>query len=178
MFSNFAWSEILVIAVVAIIVVGPKDLPGMLRQIGKALGSVRRMGNEFQRQFNDAVKEAELDDLKDLTSTKGFSPLEDAKRSMENFTKTVEDSVSGVDIDSDVEPVTAEAGVAKKTAKPAKRAASKTTKPAAKRSTSKTAATKSTAAAKPTSSKGRTAAKPRTRKTAAKPAAKSAKSKT
>ena len=56
MFSNFAWSEMLVIACVAIIVVGPKDLPGMLRQFGKAIGNVKRLAGDFQRQFNDASR--------------------------------------------------------------------------------------------------------------------------
>ena len=100
MFSNFAWSEMLVIACVAIIVVGPKDLPGMLRQFGKTLGSIKRMAGDFQRQFNDALKEAELDEVKDLTSGKSFAPLEDAKKSMEDFTKSIKDKV---DVSDEVE---------------------------------------------------------------------------
>ncbi|MEM9278386.1 MAG: Sec-independent protein translocase protein TatB, partial [Pseudomonadota bacterium] len=93
MFSNFAWSEMLIIACVAIIVVGPKDLPGMLRTFGKTLGSIKRMAGDFQRQFNDALRETELDELKDMTSTKGFAPLEDAKKSMEEFAQTMKDPV-------------------------------------------------------------------------------------
>ena len=56
---NIGWSEMMVIAAVAIIVVGPKDLPRMLRTFGKTMGQVRRTANDFKRQFNDALREAE-----------------------------------------------------------------------------------------------------------------------
>ena len=105
----------LVIACVAIIVVGPKDLPGMLRQFGKTLGSIKRMAGDFQRQFNDALKEAELDEIKDLTSTKGFAPLEDARKSMEEFAQTMKDPM-------EADPQVEVAPPAKKqAAKPAKK---------------------------------------------------------
>ncbi len=56
--------ELLVIAAVAILVVGPRELPAMLRGIGKVVRQVREMTGSVQRQFNDALKEAELDDVK------------------------------------------------------------------------------------------------------------------
>ena len=56
---DIGWSEILVIAVVAIVVVGPKELPRMLRTFGKTMGQVRRMANDFKRQFDEALREAE-----------------------------------------------------------------------------------------------------------------------
>ncbi len=56
--------ELLVIAAVAILVVGPRELPGMLRGIGKVVRQAREMTSTVQRQFNDALKEAELDDVK------------------------------------------------------------------------------------------------------------------
>ncbi len=55
---DIGWSELLVIAVVAIIVVGPKDLPGMLRAFGRTMTQVRRTANDFKRQFNEALREA------------------------------------------------------------------------------------------------------------------------
>ncbi|GBD47954.1 Sec-independent protein translocase protein TatB [Methylopila sp. Yamaguchi] len=61
---DIAWSEFLVVAVVALVVVGPKDLPALLRNVGRMVATVRRMAGEFQTQFNDAMREAELDDLK------------------------------------------------------------------------------------------------------------------
>jgi len=77
----------LVIAVVAIIVVGPKDLPGMMRTIGKTIGKVKRMASDFQGQIDDAIRESDIDEV---TST-AFKPLEDAKKSMENFQNSVAD---------------------------------------------------------------------------------------
>ena len=152
----------LVIACVAIIVVGPKDLPGMLRQFGKAIGNVKRLAGDFQRQFNDAIKDAELDELKDMTSTKGFAPLEDAKKSMQEFAQTMQDPVKP-DAKSETAPATetktaeAKPSATKQAAKkpaarkaapkkpaarkaPAKTAAAKTASPAAKRAAPKKAA--------------------------------------
>lgn len=56
-------TEIFVIAVMAIIVIAPKDLPAAMRTVGKTLGSVRRMTSEFQRQLNDAIRDEELEKL-------------------------------------------------------------------------------------------------------------------
>jgi sec-independent protein translocase protein TatB len=86
---DIAWTEMLVIAVVMIVVVGPKELPGMLRTIGKTTAKLRTMAGEFRKQFDDALKEAELDDLKKLADDarrlnpaadikKAFNPLETA----------------------------------------------------------------------------------------------------
>lgn len=61
---DIGWSEILVIGVVAIVVVGPKDLPKMLRSFGNYAGKARRVANDFKRQFDDALREAELDDVR------------------------------------------------------------------------------------------------------------------
>lgn len=61
---DIAWSEMLLIGGVALIVIGPKELPNALRTAGQAIGKVRRMAAEFQGQFNDAMREAELTDLK------------------------------------------------------------------------------------------------------------------
>ena len=61
---DLAWTEILIIAMVAILVVGPRELPRMLRGIGNFMGMVRRTAGDFQRQFNDALKETELDEVR------------------------------------------------------------------------------------------------------------------
>ena len=61
---DIGWSELLVIAVVAIVVIGPKDLPRALRTVGQWTGKMKRMAREFQSQFNEAMREAELDDVK------------------------------------------------------------------------------------------------------------------
>ncbi|MFC7052973.1 Sec-independent protein translocase protein TatB [Hansschlegelia quercus] len=68
---DIAWSEFLVVAVVALVVVGPKDLPALLRTVGKTVATLRRMAGDFQSQFNEALKEAELDELqRDITGLK------------------------------------------------------------------------------------------------------------
>jgi len=81
---DVGWSELLVIAVVAIVVVGPRELPRMLRTFGKTMGQVRRTANEFKRQFDDALREAEREaDLADLRTEmqamQTLDPLKDVK---------------------------------------------------------------------------------------------------
>ncbi len=70
---DIGWSELLVIAVVALIAIGPKELPGVLRMVGQWMGKARRMAAEFQGQFNEAMREAEMADLK-----KSFDEVRDA----------------------------------------------------------------------------------------------------
>ena len=60
---DIGWSEILVIAIVMVVVVGPKDLPRMLRAFGRATRKFRAQAGEFRRNFDEALKEAELDDV-------------------------------------------------------------------------------------------------------------------
>ena len=61
---DIGWSELLLIGVVALIAIGPKELPGALRTLGQWMAKVRRMASEFQSQFQEAMREAELADLK------------------------------------------------------------------------------------------------------------------
>jgi sec-independent protein translocase protein TatB len=61
---NFGWGELVVIGIVALIAIGPKELPTVLRTLGQWMGKVRRMANEFQGQFQEALREAEFADLK------------------------------------------------------------------------------------------------------------------
>lgn len=61
---DLGWSEMLVILVVALIVIGPKDLPKVARQIGRWTGKARAMAREFQRSFDDMAREAELEEIK------------------------------------------------------------------------------------------------------------------
>ncbi|PZU92276.1 MAG: twin-arginine translocase subunit TatB [Chelatococcus sp.] len=70
---DIAWSEFLLIGAVALVVIGPKDLPKALRTVGQVVGKVRRMAAEFQGQFNDAMREAELHDLKKQVEDVGGS---------------------------------------------------------------------------------------------------------
>ena len=61
---DIGWSELLVIAVVAIIVVGPKELPRLMRTFGHYAGKVRHMAADFQRQFEEAVRDSEIDEVR------------------------------------------------------------------------------------------------------------------
>ncbi len=61
---DIGWTEMMVIAVLAIIVIGPKDLPGMLRTVGKWTGRARALAREFQSSLDEVAREAELDEIK------------------------------------------------------------------------------------------------------------------
>jgi sec-independent protein translocase protein TatB len=61
---DIGWSEFAVIAVVALIAIGPKELPGVLRMVGQWVAKARKMAGEFQGQFQEAMREAEMADLK------------------------------------------------------------------------------------------------------------------
>src|SRR5262252_7158007 len=82
---DIGWSELLLIGVVALIAIGPKELPGALRTLGHWMGKVRRMAAEFQNQFNEAMREAEMADLKQQvdTLTSSFDPIGTARREIE-----------------------------------------------------------------------------------------------
>ena len=66
---DIGWTELLVIGVVALVVVGPKDLPRVLRYIGYWMGKARSMAREFQKAIDQYAKEADLDDVKKAVQT-------------------------------------------------------------------------------------------------------------
>jgi sec-independent protein translocase protein TatB len=70
---DIGWSELVVIAVVALIAIGPKELPGVLRMVGQWMGKARKMAAEFQGQFQEAMREAEMADVK-----KAFDEVKEA----------------------------------------------------------------------------------------------------
>jgi sec-independent protein translocase protein TatB len=88
---NFGWGELVVIGIVALIAIGPKELPTVLRTLGQWMGKVRRMANEFQGQFQEAMREAEFADLKkhaeDISSSVSeignIDPIADAQKDVE-----------------------------------------------------------------------------------------------
>jgi sec-independent protein translocase protein TatB len=75
---DIGWGELVVIGIVALIAIGPKELPGVLRSIGQWMGKIRRMSAEFQGQFQEAMREAEMADLK--------KQADDIKSSVTDFT--------------------------------------------------------------------------------------------
>ena len=89
--------ELLVIAVVALIAIGPKELPGVLRMVGQWMGKARKMAAEFQGQFQEAMREAEMADLK-----KSFDEVKEAASGFTsgNLMTSLEKDVSkALDID-------------------------------------------------------------------------------
>ncbi|QRG05148.1 twin-arginine translocase subunit TatB [Xanthobacter dioxanivorans] len=70
---DIGWSELMLIGIVALIVIGPKELPSVLRTVGRTVTKLRRMAGEFQGQFQEALREADLADMRkeisDVTDT-------------------------------------------------------------------------------------------------------------
>jgi sec-independent protein translocase protein TatB len=87
---EIGWTELVLIAVVAIVVIGPKDLPRAMRTVGQWAARLKRMGREFQGQFNEALKEAELDGVqKDLQSLSRINPLETVRREVKSLEASI-----------------------------------------------------------------------------------------
>ncbi|MEA2836042.1 MAG: sec-independent protein translocase protein TatB [Bradyrhizobium sp.] len=97
---DIGWSELVVIAVVALIAIGPKELPGVLRMVGQWMAKARKMAGEFQGQFQEAMREAEMADLK-----KTFDEVKEATTGlasgniMTSLQKDVGDALKIDDID-------------------------------------------------------------------------------
>ena len=101
---DIGWSELVVIAVVALIAIGPKELPGVLRMVGQWMGKARKMAGEFQGQFQEAMREAEMADLK-----KSFDEVKDVATGMSpgnvmtSLQKDVSDALQIPDLDKPVD---------------------------------------------------------------------------
>ena len=102
---DIGWSEIAVIAVVALIAIGPKELPGVLRMVGQWMGKARKMASEFQGQFQEAMREAEMADLK-----KSFDEVKEAASGftggglMTSLQKDVTSALRIDDVDKPMDP--------------------------------------------------------------------------
>jgi sec-independent protein translocase protein TatB len=140
---DIGWSELLVIAIVAIVVVGPKDLPKMMRTIGTYAGKLRRAAADFQRQFEEAMAESEADEVrKNLESIR--SGLGDFKAEADKPLMTGEPARTAVG----APPLDAQQ--AEEPTKPKRAPRTKRAAPKPKKAVTKTAAAKrGTAKAKP-----------------------------
>lgn len=87
---DFSWSEMLLVGIVALIVIGPKDLPGMFRELGRFTAKIRAMGREFTKAMDAAAKESGVkeaaDDLRKVTSPKAMG-LDAVKSAADKFEK-------------------------------------------------------------------------------------------
>lgn len=87
---DLSWSELMVVGIVALIIIGPKDLPGMFRELGRFTAKIRAMGREFSRAMEQAAKESGVqdvaDDLRKVTSPKSMG-LDAVKSAADKFEK-------------------------------------------------------------------------------------------
>jgi sec-independent protein translocase protein TatB len=106
---DIGWGELVVIGIVALIAIGPKELPTVLRTLGQFMGKVRRMAAEFQGQFQEAMREAEMADLKkhaeDIKSSVGditnFNPMASTQKEIEStFDAADKGAASGASADT------------------------------------------------------------------------------
>lgn len=87
---DIGWSELLLIGIVALVVIGPKDLPKVLRGLGAMMSKVRAMASEFQGQFQDAMREAELADLKKEAEKLASSATDAIQNPMQSIQNSIE----------------------------------------------------------------------------------------
>ena len=99
MFS-FGWGEILLILVVVIIVVGPKDIPKFLRQIGNLSKSIKKISREFKSSLNQIAEETDFKDVKNsITEVTNLNKELDIKSNLKNEIKTIKETISSVEED-------------------------------------------------------------------------------
>jgi len=99
MFS-FGWGEILLILLVVIIVVGPKDIPKFLRQIGNLSKSIKKISREFKSSLNQIAEETDLKDVKNsITEVTNLNKELDIKSNLKNEIKTIKETISSVEED-------------------------------------------------------------------------------
>ncbi|MDD9910628.1 MAG: Sec-independent protein translocase protein TatB [Ahrensia sp.] len=102
---DIGWTEMMVVAVVAILFVGPKELPGMLRTFGRSVKKLRAMAGDFQRQFDDALKEAELDGVKDtINEVRNLNPANKIKDHLNPIKQDLTDAKELVEEAADFDP--------------------------------------------------------------------------
>lgn len=104
MFDIFSWQHIIILLVVALVVVGPKDLPRLMHMMGKWAGKARDMASEFRRSFDEMARQSELDELrKEIEELKKNNPVNDVTNSMSEVTAEIDRAVQGTDGTADVE---------------------------------------------------------------------------
>ncbi|MCL4161228.1 UNVERIFIED_CONTAM: hypothetical protein GTU68_053840 [Idotea baltica] len=103
---DIGWWELAVVGMVALIVVGPGELPALLRTIGRYVGMAKRQADEFRTQFDEAIRESEFNDLRnEMNEIKSgvTSTIEDAQSSIAQEAKSIQDEYDA-DKDSTSEP--------------------------------------------------------------------------
>ena len=94
MLPGIGFTELMVLAVAALIIVGPKDLPMMMRRLGQFVGKGRAMAREFQAAFDDIARQSELEDLrKEIEDLKRTNSLKQATDDLSSYEKDVNSAV-------------------------------------------------------------------------------------
>jgi sec-independent protein translocase protein TatB len=94
---DLSWSHILIFLVVALVVVGPKDMPRLLRMVGQWVGRARGMANEFRKSFDEMARQSELDELRaEIENLRRERPLSELENDM-NRTIDVEPAMRPLD---------------------------------------------------------------------------------
>jgi sec-independent protein translocase protein TatB len=117
---DIGWSELMVIGALALIVVGPKDLPKLLRSFGQYVAQMRGMARDFQRSMEDAAREADISDMKEMRdAAKQLRDLKKLPFETIGQPKPTRTSASAAPKPAASKPVAASAGAAGVTAPPA-----------------------------------------------------------
>ncbi|MGL4324657.1 MAG: Sec-independent protein translocase protein TatB [Beijerinckiaceae bacterium] len=77
---DLSWGKMIIIGVMALVLIPPKDLPGTLRALGQMVGKIKRMAGEFRSQFDDAMRDADIASVK-----KEFDSMNEAASSVSTF---------------------------------------------------------------------------------------------
>ena len=97
MMPGVGFEEMILLVVVAIIVIGPKDLPLMMRKFGRFTGKMRAMAFEFKQGIDELGRQAELDELrKEVANLKAHTGLDDIKRELEEDRAAIEKDINEV----------------------------------------------------------------------------------
>lgn len=109
MFDFFSWQHLSIMLIVALVVVGPKDLPRLMNMAGKWAGKARAMASEFRRSFDEMARESELAELrKEIEDLKKNNPVNDLANSMASVESEVNSSIQAVAPVADTAPAAAE----------------------------------------------------------------------
>jgi sec-independent protein translocase protein TatB len=102
MFDLFSWSHILILLTVALVVVGPKDLPKLMHMAGKWAGKARALANEFKKSFDDMARQSELDELrKEVENLRNHSVITDTEA---DLNRPLEEPQAAPELDIGPEP--------------------------------------------------------------------------
>lgn len=109
---DIGWSELLLVLVVALVVVGPKDLPRLMRTVGRWVGQARRMADQFKSSFDEMARESELDELrKEITALRHNNPLAEAQDELNRAMLPPEQSAAGTESVPPPDAAAVESGV-------------------------------------------------------------------